>query len=371
MKTIIYNRSGSGLAPHLEAFATRTGYLLGDITVNAGSTETMIIGDFNIAYLSFKEKIEILEKTASNEEQREVIEISKRILKEHNKIKHKTSQQIAAFKKLEHLLGQLCNQVINDYWDQVKKTGLLELRHLADDKAFGFYTINTNAEDSSGYNVPASELLQLLNSEEEGPEMFLLQQEFFRDEFFENLPHITFETEAEDLDKACYNYCFTLPNINLLSAAELKLVRKQLSNAGALFRANTDEWMRQCYSSKDVSKRIDYFNTHVLCAAQTLQQAIEQNEILQHCSRLQYHSMKVDVLMGEIPIYLLWEFYKEFNVITAPTWEKLNAVKEEGLLKNKRWPFMVLGFSNNEEKDKTLPELQTEIGSVKKSILVD
>jgi hypothetical protein len=373
MKTIIYNRFGSTLTPNLESFATRIGYLLGDITINAGSTESVIFTEYNVADLSVKQKIEILERCLENEADREALETSKRVLKEHNKTKHKSPQQIVAYKKLEHSLAALCNHAINEYWNAVSKTGLLELRNLVDDKAFAFYGINENAEDNSDCHVPASELLQLLNPEEEGPEMFFLPQEFFRDEFWEDLPYTISETEAEaeDLNKVYYDCCFTFPNLNLLSAAQLKLVRKQLSDAGAQYRANADEWMRRCYNSEDVSSRINYFNVHVLPAAQTLQQAIQQNEILQHCSRLQYDSVKFDVLMGEIPVYMLWDFYKSVEVITEPTWEKLSLVKEEGSLKNKRWPFMVLGILKDEKNEQTLPGIENQIASVKKSILID
>src|SRR3954465_15079077 len=139
MKTIIYNRSESGLTPNLEAFATRAGYLLTDLTVNAGGTHATIFTDYTVDDLSFKQKISFLEVCDKEGEQGETIKIVKHALKENARIKHKTPQQIIALKKLEQSLAVICNDIISEFQNHLRLCGLLELRYLQDEKILDFY----------------------------------------------------------------------------------------------------------------------------------------------------------------------------------------------------------------------------------------
>ncbi|HRH48428.1 MAG TPA: hypothetical protein PLP23_06745 [Panacibacter sp.] len=369
MKPIVFSSANSLIAQVSESVSLRIGYILADEIASAGGTMIDLFFSENFQHLQFRQKMIVFEAIHKSEEEKQVVQDLKAALKIQHKIKHKTPQQIVAQKKMEQTVHNICMETINGFDEMMRLSGLMEMRKLADEAALTAFTMTGNQEEDTENRTQASKLLQrLLPEMEGGHDLFFLGAEFNAEDFKETY---TSYTAAQDIQNVFLESCLTFPNINLLSALELKAVRKQLDIPGIAFRKCADTWVRMCYDDIPVEERITFFKNKLLPAATLLQQTINENDLLMHCSSLQNDGIRIKLFFGEIPVELLWEYYKHFKVIGDETCSILEAAKAGGSIAGKRWPVMLL--MPPEQGSETVFSLngEDEKMPLKKSIAVD
>ena len=179
--------------------------------------------------------------------------------------------------------------------------------------------------------------------------------------------------DAANTDSIFLHHCFTLPNINALSSLELKTVRKQLLQAGALFTQHIDVWIDMCYFNDDITDRTTFFKNNIVPIAAQLQESIYSNEILRLCSRLQNDTVKLNVWIGEVPVWQVWNYYKQHNVIKDITWSKLEKLKETEAYYQQRWPIVSLEVPQEKkaEDKKAFDNDSIEMTGTKRYLLID
>jgi len=373
MKPIVFSSANSLIAQVGESVSLRIGYILADEIASAGGTMIDLFFSENFQQLQFRQKMIVFEAIYKSEEEKEVLESIKAGLKLQHKIKHKTPQQIVAIKKMEQAVHNICMEAINGFDEAMRLSGLMEMRKLADEEALTAFSMTGSQEEDIENRTQASKLLQrLLPDMEGGHDLFFLGPEFTAEDFKQTYSRYTAaDAAAQDIQNVFLESCLSFPNINLLSALELKAVRKQLDIPGITFRKSADTWVRLCYDDSPVEERMAFFKNELMPAAALLQQTINENDLLMHCSSLQNDGIRIKLFFGEIPVGLLWEYYKHFKVIGDETCSILEAAKAGGSIAGKRWPVMLLMLP--EQGSETVLSLngEDEIMPLKKSIAVD
>lgn len=372
MHIIVYNIYGSRLHMAVEATCLKIGFIIGGMAVSAGSIGFDTFIAKNIATLNFKQKLKFLESIPGNSEQNiEIVQQAREILHLHNKIKHKTQAQIVSFKKIEQSVTAFCEASLEDARQIFDTAGFTPLSELRSPSFFGYYHVPYDGEtaDNDMY-IPASTLLNLDGvGETEYSNLFFLPFEFFSTEFKETVEAYKNATGMEG-DKANFYLepFFSMPNINFLTAEELKLLRNGLQAEGMPLRTQMVEWMKLCFENAGMQQRRDYFYNNVVSSATALGEAMKQNNIIAHCNTMQQEAAKMEIYAGEIPVHLLWDFYRHYKVIQDGTWDILQQLKEEGFPSCKSWPVMVLYYPEDAVQ---APVLEEESLPMKKYIAVD
>jgi len=377
MKSIVFNNKGSRIHQLLESACIRSSYLIADRVVGAGTSAQDIWFDELFKKADTIGKLVVIEGYYQRTDS-PMPEVDKVIaaFKQMRKIKHPNPQQIIARKNMEKVIDTMFKQVVNEMTELVARTGLMELATLADGEILGFYWMQREDMEKEGDELlPASKLLSLqLPDPEEGPELFFLSAEFMLAEFTgKGTVYYAHEPEAANTENCWIHKCFTLPNINLLKAVELKAVREQLMTPGAEFRKQCDSWIKGA-GERNGEESIALFQKNILPHAASLQAAILQNEVLRHCSSLQNHEAKMDLYIGEVPLPVLWNYFEHYNVIQEPTRKKLNELLETDKGLNRRIPVIIPGRVYANEATSTgaaAKEELPEVKPVKKSISVD
>ncbi len=369
MKAIVFNTTDSRLDKRMEAITLKAGYLLSQEVYTAGSTGFEIFFKECMADLPVMKQLSMLESThKENPEKLETLQKARQLLKESAKVKYKGGGHIAAIKKIEKMVGDLWMESLEDYEEYMYKAGFAALKELAEEGLLKAYSIDPDPEDPKSY-VTASNLLQRLLpdlKEDEEPEIFVAGAEFMNE-----CCHLP-KQDAANADALFLHHCFTLPNINALTSSELKTVHKQLQQAGALFTQYTDEWIDMCYFNDDITDRTAFFKNNILPAAAQLQESIYNNEILRLCSRLQNDAVKLNAWLGEVPVWQLWNYYKQYDVVKESTWSKLQTLKNTEAYYKQRWPVIALEVPKKEaaENRKESDEIDDIVGT-KKYLQID
>lgn len=369
MNTIIYHDYDANLDFGIESIAFRTSYLLADMCVGVGKAGFDLFMMKSWQKLEYREKIMLLEGLCKEGEQKRALDLIKEVIKINKTLKHRSQQQIVAYNRAGQMLNLMCQEVVESHVATMQKTGIAELEHLKEDKVFGFFDVAPEQEKlKNGSAVKASELLQLKRDDEEQVDsLFFLPSEFYKENFKGTIASYKPTENNGDTDNFYLEHCFTLPNINILKADELKAVRKQLSGAGLAFRATTTEWMKLCFGKAPMQERADLFKNKLLQDAAAVQDAMAANELLQHCDNIFNKETQVHITMGEIPVNLLWDFYRHVGSIDDEAWEKLH---EDGTPGWRSCPVMVVSHPVA-ETEITKPLEDYETMPVKKSIAID
>ena len=351
MQPIVFNRLNSTINRSAEAACLRAAYLLGGRPILAGDTAKEIYFKRDWGNMSLLHKLDMLIDFYKDDvEYCSSFANMRKIIKRAPKAKRKTKEEIVAYRKLE--------QVILDCWefasmqlqDIIDAHGFGVIRDLGDKQVFGYLTTGTDPEKKDGAEITASDLMQLYvvdehESKMEGiyntPELFFLGNEFWAAGYAKSPIYMATDTEAASVASIYLQRGFTLPPINALTAAELQAARTTLQGGGAFGEA-VDEWCRAGYDNEPPADRISLFQNKVLPAAAILQDAIENNPVLQLCSRQHSGCPPVEIWLGEMPVLQVWQYYRHFKVLNDDTWEKLQAQTGNPVYCEQRWPVMLL-----------------------------
>ncbi len=374
MQAVVFNFSRSSINQVREAIALKIGYLLCNNSITAGDIGYYIVADHFLADLPLAGKINmLLTYYASDPDSMEYLHNAQKLLKQAAKIKHKDRQQIIAQKMCEKEIIANWERVLNGHLEHVKETGFHQLQQLRKEDAIVFYPMKTNSEDLQEQYITASDLLRLNlfdideTFEEDSTQLFFLSVDFDKEAQPAPVIYSVTDEEAKDITNSYLQKVFTLPYINDLSAAELQMLRRQFSKDDVDFLIQADGWINACYNGENTGERMDLFIQYLMPAAALLQQQIESNELLRWQHKKYDPSMRLEVWMGEVPVWLLWQYYKDYKVIEENTWSKLEEAKESEEFKGQRWPVMMLKMSDPE----TTEEEDQEIKSTKKYLRID
>ena len=376
MRVIVFNSSVSRIDLKAESIALRAALLLADDAVTAGQGVTII--DFNNFYTpkKFFQKAAMIEIYYEKKEDdkaegiREIIATYKVI----QKIKHKPGQLIARIKKLENSIDALFNDIKREYYEGFEKNGLPQLNPLMDEDYFNAYWIDShNPETEKENQIAASTLLlNRMKDAEKGPVIFLLTPEFFFSEFYsEEIIKTSKDKRWYQPEKIYFERCLALPNINLLSAPEIKKIRAELQPSAQPFCRLMDEWIGMPRNDEDTFETKPFLKKKILSAAAALQKNIDSNELLNHYKNLQDNQAVMELIAGEIPVSMLWEFFKHYSVINEETNAVLLKEKEKAPSFPKRFPVLLVRLPGNSEAPATQKKEMEDVAPVKKSISID
>ena len=386
MVPIVFNNRPSKLHQRSESIALRACYLLSDFIISAGTSGDNIHFENIMGQMNLRQQLQIIEAHYKNSETPlpETAEQYHKMIQDFRKIKHKNRLQIIALKKLETWVDSAYKFIVDQLKEEAALTGLPELKGLVDGKSIGFTRMSqADLESDKDECTPASKLLKLDFPVKEGePEpkeedysLFCLTAEFFTDLFPAKGTVVSYsDSAANDSTKCGLQKCFTLPNINLLTAIELKSIRKQLEPLSAEFRKQTNAWLK-IFEEPDTGNTMEHFQKNVWPHAASLQAAIAQNELIQHTYASQRSVSYIELWMGEIPTAVLWQFYKDFEVIHDATWNILEEALKNEPKWQKRTPVLVINVplteSTKQIVGESIAEQETEVKSLRKHISVD
>jgi len=295
-------------------------------------------------------------------------------MKNINKIKHKPPKLIILLKRIEKEIDEMFIEFKEWMLQKLMADGLPQLEPLMNANEIIAQVMNMNDPEKheEGRCVAASKLLTLSVEKPDEYELclFFLPPEFLKSEEVLNWNILTSsDKKAADPSSIYLEHCFTLPNVNMLTAAELKAVKEQLHSDAQPFLQHADEWLKLSYSTETESGTHDFFIKNLLPATRPINDSIAKNELLKYCSSGGVSSGSMEIFLGEMPVQEIWKVYKHFGVIKEDTWAKLMECKEEPRFK-KRWPVMAMNIPWHPTVQQQGKE-QAQVLPVKKSISID
>lgn len=329
---------------YLLALAVRTGYLLADEVLWAGSGPATYDFLQDASKLTLEKKIALLRESDEIDEPEMLQDMSK-MLKSFRKVKYKAADQIAFERKMHHMLKDLFEHWLKVERLDVYDAGFPELDgELLSDDAIKLCRVNTSdPENAADGHTPMSILLQGMADEEQlRPDLPFLPAEFLESPLVAGKVYRLSDPEAADPQNIYLRNCFKLPNLLMLSEKELHILRKQVISDATFFRIMVDEWIDLCTETDDSNERLEYFRDKVVARAPLLQVQLSRNSIVRNCNKNAEQDLQYSVMLGEVPVSIIMQFYRENGVIADKTWNILQQQMKEDEDMQGRWPVMVL-----------------------------
>ena len=365
MQLIVFNIRSSRFNRYKEAAAVIVAYILGGRPVIAGNSADEVHLTEHVNKWSLSKKLEILANVYSDDSETytNIVRLQKQV-KKVDSLKTKNKEQKLLYNKMAHLVQIAWKPYITFMQKLVTDYGFTAIKGMKDDEIVGYLHINTDPEKAEKYETTISNLMQLLLVDEDepsvsgddifhSPEMFFFGSEFLDDTYTKPPVFSPRDDEATDITTIYLQHCFTFPYLNKLSGLDLQAVRNELLpvGAGAFCRA-MDDWCYKCFDGEAAEIRLSTFNDVVLPAAAILQSSIQNNETLQRYHSQQDEKSPIEVWIGEVPVLLIWQFYRDFEALQDATWQKLETLKDDPAYHNQRWPVMMLKAEESSELDK-------------------
>lgn len=371
MKAIIFNHTGSAISSYDEAFALRAAYLISEQAIATGVAPNLIyFTDLFHDNLSTKMQLHFMELFCNHYGWSDffpVIENFKNIFQSANKLKHPPPQVIAAKKKVEYLLRKEYLDLRKHIIKCEAQQGLTPLRPLMKEGEFSFINTEISEPEKKTENKTAVSEIMQTGFDREGLKeglCLMLTDDFFTSETGRQLTIVpSATTEAMQPTSSYGQTLFALPDLNLLTAAELLSIRQAIQPQAASFQKAVRQWVSSFEEGKEQSQ-ISTFNNELIPAASTLAEALSANPLLR-----QQTEPVAEVLAVSLPITVVWQQYRECKTIPDESWQKMQEMKEE--IAQKMQPVFIIRYKDREAfRQRHLNEEQT-LRSVKKSIAID
>lgn len=289
------------------------------------------------------------------------------MLKVIKKTKHPQPQQIILHKKLEKAIAQLWEHTHIENLNKMMKSGLPQLAPLVNDDDFVVLPVHTKeTEQDDKYFFPMSKIFNLDFEEDENIDLFFLPFEFTLNLFMEKMP--------AELKPRFMETVLVLPNLNALTTDELKAVKAALQSETAPLHLKMDEWIQACATRSEKETRA-VFENEIKPLTTAIQQKLDENPVIKHIDSL-YGGDKprVEVVMGEAPLQLVWEFYNTQGTIPEQTWKILEAMNSNGSITATRIAFMANKAATGWDKTLESPAKTVEaevVAPVRKTLDID
>ena len=383
MKALHYHLStGNENFKHL-SIAIRIPYLLMDNVLVANDTNCFIyITEF---YKSFtlNQKIKLLEDTYVNsgfqDELLTLIRSIKESFNKFNKLKHPDRNLLVISNKMNRHVEGMYNDYVEWIVSNYKPYGLMELKGIADDIILNFQKIvrdNAKPHKSIFVNTKTSDFaLSLMSSKDEEGKVIIVNKDFIGSDFLkERIVYNYHDKEALNEHQIYLYNCLHLPSPLPLKADELKSVRNSLRDCSIIFNCALDKWNKYFFENDLPENRITFFKNEVITTLPEIQKKIDNNEILNYSIRTNTQKLSdVDVWIGEVPIPVLWDYYKYNGQIDEDEYKCLEKALENNPSLKGKIPVIVMDAvgDNGKEKEKIIDFEATEIVSGRKFISIN
>ena len=386
MRLIEYNSNESLTPKNIESILLRFGILLAEEVRIAGDGYAFVNPQEVFAVKKIEDKIIFTLTMGGGNElspEEQTIEIEKQLnfVKTMKRMKHPLPAQIVIQKKYERGMEVAYQNTLNFLTQGAKVSGLQILNEFCneDDLLIPYFThmMEENAEDEKGGQYKMTNLLQFKfdlgewQEEKAIPPLIGVSGQIFGEGFRKNRKWVT----SDDKDAKALNIMYTeplclMPNLNILLASELKSIRVQLLPITEKWNQLLNQWIEKAIHNQPDS--VDFFVKEIMPVNAQLKELIENNEYIKNTYKLQ-PQLQIELMIGEVPIYELWEFYEHMNLLKPESFEILKALKAEGKF-NYRIPFISFQHVSNDgdETNFSVPtEQENIIKPTKKSLNID
>jgi hypothetical protein len=214
--------------------------------------------------------------------------------------------------------------------------------------------------------VPMSRVLQLRDEEskDKAPDdiTFLLPIEFMSTELRPGGICSPDAPEALDEGAIWMERVMELPDINIVDALEIQLLRGQMQQDGAALAEVFRQWTVDVFTgARSAARRLDYYRHQVRPAAEVWRNGAAQSKLLNKVRAAAGHDM-LEVWLGELPMQTIWNFYHAAGAIMEPTWKALStpAARERGRM---RIPVVAMALTGGAAPEPGAEEAQAAEGA--------
>jgi hypothetical protein len=340
MRTILFDYPGSKLDGRQYALNMRVSYLLSGAVMCMGTNVDCYSFIENLSRFSRKQKILLL-----SGDQPEFKEWSENVRSLRKQVKYHNGHLISASRKIDDAVDNYFNKWTQWLTDSFYAKGFpaISQDQLDESPAFQMQSHVSEPELDDDSNCPFSEWLQLTQEEDEQGDMVMMPANFMDHPAVKDHWVEASDPTAGDINGIYFKHCITLPKISSLTLLEMNSIRKAIASPLQSFTSSMNNWIDQFWNEDGLEvDTMRFFNNNILPAAEGLQAAYDRNLILKHLLRTTNAADRVEVLIGEVPVKLIWRYFKDNKVIPNPTWQKLQkAVLRDDRL-TRRWPVIAV-----------------------------
>lgn len=370
MNSVLVDFEKTALKWNYQAIAMRMGYLFSERLFVGGS----IIDTYS--HFAYKERYpehvrwQALMQNKWEPDMAKLLPEMLANIRRGRSVKNKTPQLIVAQRKVEADVNKLFFGMMNHYEEGFHKVGFMKLDdEILATKGFAFFEVDYDNPEH-GKKKPFSEIFLLEKKEGDEEYMHLLPHDFVAHETIKAKWTDAHHDTAADVNSIYLQRCISVPDPRSLSTNEIMLLRRNIYNASQPFREALEEWWK-LFHADDVSTAdtLRFFTEKVLPHSIAIQQAADNNDILQMLVRQNPATNYVDMLIGEVPVSVLWQWYKDMGILPSQTWEVLQQRMETEDRLKRRFP--VIAISSPWLDPAEASDMFSQVIPVKKSIAVD
>ena len=324
-----------------------------------------------------------------SEEEQAILVDAYKMYKDLLAIKNKPQQVIVAIKKTESVYRTLFDKLTLIIKKVYSDVGIFALGEQSDIKTvLQYYETTLDSSERNPTNsilkpssIAALKHVNLATPNQEGAftgeELFLLSDSFFKKPFADNYLEASIEnigTSAQHDKPVVYlASCFNIKGLLALNGNELSFLRKELLNATKGLRASVDEWLKLCYQEEqDFNEIATVFKDSIVPQAKELDHVIASiKQISLNDFETAVNVITLEVGFGLVPLTLLWQYFKDYQIILPPTWQVLEPLIPQ--YKNTYYPVIFYKSTMFTRREARLAQ-QNEVApppKAKKSISID
>ena len=358
MSSLLINRHKSFIDLRHAGFSIRTAYIFSPKLLLAGIYSDIYQTLHNTT--SLRLQIEIIKKRGSDKE-KEVIKQGEKLLNAINRKKHRSAEDIAYIKTLKRLANEGVEALNAGMKQTLSNHRIPHLNKRTWDGAIDFVNIDDeNPETTDEWFTRLSKLFLPDGT------LHLLPPELVMDPDVKELlgplnGHV-------DRNGVYLRQVLSIDGIVFPTESELVLMRSQLIGRCGEYTTALNVWAK-LYSDSSISRqqRLDCLNNIVSPQMAAMQRLLDENDIVQQYSGAGYHRTTVHLYVGEIPAPVVWQFYRDQDVIGDATLQILQDAQQPGAISSYPVMFIHLPYLYEEE-----PVTETDVVLTrKKSLNID
>lgn len=373
MKAINFTITKVNVNLQLLSIVLRVPYFIMDSIAATGDTSLSIFVEDVYRQATLIDKINILEECYSAvglEESFQVIGTLKRAYNQMKAVKHPERRILLAYNKLMHNIGPIYEKHINIIVTELKMNDLVEMKGILDINTFSLLEVVSEREYKFKENhdkITTAMLLQSIQAnQDEEPRILVLPCDLVNSEFIKGkMVYQYSDPEALDENEIYLHKCLTIPAPVSLTASQLKVVRSAIRDTAINFNIALTEW-GNCFTNKENAKtKIDKFVNDVTSKLPAIQNAIDNNSILQFLKFTSKDNLiNVNVWIGEAPLPVIWEYFKINEMMDDDCYSTLFSTLSLNTELKNRIPIMVIdtegAFSSNSANENQ-PDMTEDI----------
>ena len=378
MKWLVLNTLGDKLLPFGYETSIRIAHVLNIHVASIGIDEDFYSLEEDSKKFDFNTKMDLLLNISRTSPQYDSYNKIIQDLKQFNKLKNKSSKLIGAYSKMKAMLLKIYEGELGLIIENGNTLySIKELNKLVNKGTLYFY--NAGAEkDLKDYPdiLTINQILQLiLPDPEKGNPLFFLNLHNF-DEYDFSTAQI-YKSDSKEAEKKGLYYAdesLIFPNINILTDVELDIAKKELDQKSKEFKDKIEQWAQICYDNPNSNKGLEYFRKNIKKMLASTKNLPEESAVIKNNAITTFNRLQSQILIGELPIDLIWMMYYKSDVIDEETYDSLLKIKAEQTPKfDGRWPVVIFKCIDKNVEFTKKPETtsEPEVTSIRKTISLD